>query len=85
MALRAFEDLSRDSQSHVSRHPEDYSLYEVGCYNDENATTENKNPVQLLAVASEFIKKAPINLEAIADIVGTSKNGLNPEAVKDNA
>ena len=34
-ALRAFEDLISDDKSTVSRHPEDYSLAQVGTWDDQ--------------------------------------------------
>ncbi|QXP44291.1 MAG: nonstructural protein [Arizlama microvirus] len=33
-AMRAFGDLVRDEKTEVNRHPEDYSLYQVGEYDD---------------------------------------------------
>ena len=29
-ALRAFEDLAKDPQAAISKHPEDYTLFEIG-------------------------------------------------------
>lgn len=54
MALRAFKDLASDPQTLLYRHPDDFSLYQIGEYDDANATVTNKTPLQMLAVASEF-------------------------------
>lgn len=36
-ALRDFIDLMKDSQSVISKHPEDYSLYEIGSFDQDSA------------------------------------------------
>lgn len=57
MALREFEEASRNPNSILSKYPNDFSLYEIGTYDDSNAIVENKIPMNLIAVASEFLKR----------------------------
>lgn len=35
-ALRAFVDLAEDKEHPVGKHPEDYSLWRIGSYNDNS-------------------------------------------------
>lgn len=41
-AVRGFEDATKDpaKNTDLSRHPADFELYELGTYNDENASFE---------------------------------------------
>lgn len=54
MAVRAFQDITQDQNTTIARHPEDFTMYEIGEYDDSTASLEAKNPMQLIAVASEF-------------------------------
>lgn len=36
IAIRAFTELSNDGESNVSKHAEDYTLFEVGEFDDSN-------------------------------------------------
>lgn len=39
-AVRAFADLVNDPQSNIARHPADYTLFEIGTYDDQTGTME---------------------------------------------
>lgn len=55
MALRAFSDLCNDKSSLAGMHPEDFSLFEIGEFDDEkgvSAATMHKP----LGIGSSFIK-----------------------------
>lgn len=41
MALRAFTDLTNDRQSSINKHPEDYSLWKIGSYDDDTGLVES--------------------------------------------
>lgn len=65
-ALRAFSDLTNDSQSTIYKHPEDYRLYLLGTFDDDTGTlnqTAGDHP-RYLATASDFtsIKATPLSL-----------------------
>lgn len=54
MALRQFADMSNDENSNIQKHPEDYSLWHIGSWNDQDAlfeTIEKKH----LASAHEHV------------------------------
>lgn len=54
MALRAFSDLSNDPQSMISRHPEDYVLYEIGVFDDTKGELIPHSPLVQLGIASQY-------------------------------
>ena len=52
MALRAFGDLANDVKSSICLHPEDYSLWEVGSFDDETGTLVPQKPRNLVTAAA---------------------------------
>lgn len=60
VAARAFGDLVNDDQSAVCKHPADYTLYQVGVFDDESGLFENVSPQVLIGHGSDFAK--PIQL-----------------------
>ncbi len=55
-AIRAFTEAVNDSSTHVSKHPGDYTLFDLGEFDDETATfTLSSTPISL-GVAVEFVK-----------------------------
>jgi hypothetical protein len=57
-AVRAFSDLANDPSHNFGKHPEDYTLFELGEYDDKNAQiTQHQTPVSL-GLAVEFKKQA---------------------------
>lgn len=53
-AIRSFTDLCRDPQSNVSRHPEDFSLYSLGTYDDGSGVFDCTEPVRIVS-ANELL------------------------------
>lgn len=53
-ALRAFTDIVNDPNSQFSKHPEDYTLFVIGEYNDETAKISSLSALQSLGLALEF-------------------------------
>jgi len=74
MAIRVFSDLAKDKQSMVGKHREDFMLYEVGEFNDENGDVINQKPVNLgIAV---------LEIPEVIDLGKTFlKNGVETEKV----
>lgn len=62
-ALRAFNDLVNDENSTVNKHPEDYRLYTLGTYDDQDAIFTTSTP-KLIASATDFIsiKATPLSV-----------------------
>lgn len=59
-AVRAFIDLANDNKSSISRHPEDYSLFEIGSWDDQSSTFESVAPVSLGIASSFVVKDVPV-------------------------
>lgn len=55
-AARSFSDIVNDAQSTINRHPEDYSLYLVGCFEDVSAVLEPLTPPSLVGRAGDYFK-----------------------------
>lgn len=59
-ASRSMDDLVNDPQTTISRHPEDYSLYHVGFFNDVTAEFESKVPAALVGRGGDYVtRKSP--------------------------
>lgn len=55
-ALRMWETLCNDGKSAMSTHPEDFSLYELGVYNQATGTLTQKFPLSLMSTALECVR-----------------------------
>lgn len=51
-AIRAFSDLANNKESSVGLHPEDYTLYHIGDFDDELATFKAVTPRPLVVGAA---------------------------------
>lgn len=59
MAQRALYDLVRDESTMVSRHPDDFILYQIAEFDDSNAVMVAKVPLELVAQAADYSKRVP--------------------------
>lgn len=57
-AIRAFEDTCQDQKSQLNKHPEDFTLFEIGEYDDSNAGIITHQAKIALGTALEHIKKS---------------------------
>lgn len=57
MAIRAFSDLVNDSKSTLWNHPEDFSLFRVGSFDDQVAKLDGAEPLNL--VTASALKRLP--------------------------
>lgn len=55
-ATRAFEESCNDPQHQFHKHPEDYTLFELGTYDDNSAVFEIGATPYALGKALEYIK-----------------------------
>lgn len=53
-AIRYFGDACTDSKTMLYQHPEDFSLYFHGKFNDETGYFEAVTPIQYISRATEF-------------------------------
>lgn len=63
-AIRMFTDLATDGQSSVSKHPQDYTLYQVGKWDDSTGQIETFENINNLGRANEYQPK-PILKEVV--------------------
>lgn len=62
LAVRMFTDLVNDRSTTVGRHPEDFTLYVVGEFDDETGTIASQKPVALVT-ASSLVRQAVVERE----------------------
>jgi phosphatidylethanolamine-binding protein (PEBP) family uncharacterized protein len=51
LAVRAFSDAVNDEKSNIHRHPEHYSVYKIGTFDDKTAQLEKEDPPRSVALA----------------------------------
>lgn len=56
LAVRMFGDWCTDANTPLGKHPEDYTLFRVGSWDDEQARFENEVAPVLISHGSEFNK-----------------------------
>jgi len=54
--MRAWVDHANDPRSSISKHPEDYSLFAIGDYDDQTGKFINAITPECLGVAAEVIR-----------------------------
>ena len=67
-ATRSFKDISLDASHEIGKHPEDYSLWRIGIFDDNTAkiTPEDK---ECLATALELVARAQtVNREKMDEL-----------------
>ncbi len=53
-AIRSFQDISTDAEHPIGKHPEDYTLFRLGIFDDQDGTLYDENNSSL-ATALELI------------------------------
>jgi hypothetical protein len=48
-AVRGFKDIATDAEHEVGKHPEDYTLYRIGSFNDQTGKIEGEEPEKLIS------------------------------------
>ena len=56
-ALRGFEHLAVSNENDIGKHPEDYSLFRIGRFDDNKGAVEPQAP-ECIATALELVAKA---------------------------
>lgn len=59
LAIRTFTDVANDRESRVHKYPEDFTLFEIGTFNDTSGTIIPREANLPLGGALEFINKGP--------------------------
>lgn len=66
-AVRVFSDLANDKGSMVSRHPEDFVLFEIGWFGDEKGNLVAKSPQVNLGLALDFVVRPGVSVNGKVD------------------
>lgn len=56
-AIRAFQDTVNDSKTQFNHHPEDFTLFEIGVWDDEYAAITRHKALVSLGTALQFKKE----------------------------
>jgi hypothetical protein len=62
VALRQFGDMANEETSKISKHPEDYTLWHLGSYEDSSATLTPLKTKKCLAHANEHLYTQPLEV-----------------------
>lgn len=60
MAVRAFTDLANDSNTMCGKHPEDFTLFKIGEFDDATGQVVGNTPVAVVTAAS-VVRVVPTN------------------------
>lgn len=55
-AIRSFTEISNDNTSQIGKYPEDFTLFEVGEFDDANCSFELLDTPSSIGKAIEFVK-----------------------------
>lgn len=55
IAMRMFMDETKNEQSQINKHPDDFELHYIGDFNDETGQIQQTNGTELIAKASDLI------------------------------
>ena len=64
-ALRAFSDTIQDSNTSLAKHPEDFSLFELGEFDNSNAKYTSLQAPVSLGLAVEFLKSSDAQVKIV--------------------
>lgn len=64
-AMRSFGDTVNDSSTQFWKHPEDFTLFEIGTYDDREGVYQMHDAKISLGTALEFKEKATQRLEKV--------------------
>ncbi len=81
MAQRAFSDCVNDSDHNFGRHPEDYTLFNIGDFDDQNAKIQSTTPITMgngiQYLKAELADEQHDLFDPIADIGSPKENALD--------
>jgi hypothetical protein len=56
-AIRDFTDLAKDQNTTIGRHPEDYTLYQIGEYDDQTGLMKPYEQLNNLGKATQYTEE----------------------------
>jgi hypothetical protein len=67
-ALRSFAEIANDKQSQIGKYPEDFTMFELGEFDDSNAEFKMHKASIALGCAIEFVNVAQVNSKISSEI-----------------
>lgn len=64
-AIRAFTEVCLDKNSNIAKYPHDFTLFELGSYDDSNATFNMYVTPISLGLGIEYLKSVPSNSDLL--------------------
>lgn len=64
--IRTFDDLVNDPKSEIGRHPEDYTLYLLGDYDDQTGQCTMKDPTAALGNGKQMVRQSSMEGDLFA-------------------
>lgn len=77
MAKRVFTDCVNDREHAFGKHPHDYTLFQLGAWNDHDAKYSLENSPVTLGNGLEFLEKDEDKRQATLGLVDLNKVGEN--------
>lgn len=62
-AIRAFEENCNDINANFFKYPSDYTLFEIGSYNDNTTEIVTLTAIKSLGLAHEYKRQQPLPLD----------------------
>lgn len=56
LAIREFQSIAENSANHIKKHPSDFSLWEIGEFDSDDAAVSGNKGLKPLATATEFFQ-----------------------------
>lgn len=77
-AVRAFSDaVNEDGKSPLTKHPEDYILYELATFDDNSGEFFSTVPIKMLGAGVDFVQIKPVMLRgSVPDVEKVLANPL---------
>jgi len=74
-AIRGFNDIACDASHEVGKHPQDYTLYRVGRFNDTSGKLEGEELEKLTTGLEAVSNSRNVNQDNITELEGKINNG----------
>lgn len=76
-ALRGFKDIATDATHQVGKHPEDYTLFRLGSFNDTTAALQGEAPEKLMTGLEAVSIDRQVNRDQLEIFDKEINNGAN--------
>ncbi len=67
-AMRMFKDMAQDAEHEIGKHPEDYSLFRIGIYDDNRAELIPEQKECLATAQEVLVATKNVDQDKIADM-----------------